>query len=153
VKSIVRRCQDSTADVIWITIFADVPTGGFLTPPPLTSVGARGSSENALVVDLSSSSDEGDLIVDVSRDKEFVRRLFCDLNRDVPGPLGDGKIIILSDSNEEEEVCEENAADVEAAPSSTIRSPASTASVYGADGTYKSNTPDRTTGGCSSGGD
>jgi hypothetical protein len=105
------------------------------------------------VVDLSSSSDEGDLIVDVSRDKEFARRIFCDLNRDVPGPLGDGKIIILSDSNEEEEVCEENAADVEAAPSSTIRSPASTASVYGADGTYKSNTPDRATGGCSSGGD
>jgi hypothetical protein len=78
---------------------------------------------------------------------------FCDLNRDVLGPLGDGKIIILSDSNEEEEVCEKNAADVEGAPSSTIRSPASTASVDGADGTYKSNTPDRATGGCSSGGD
>jgi hypothetical protein len=56
------------------------------------------------VVDLSSSSDDGDLITDVSRDEEFTRRLFGDLNRDVLGSPGDVKIIILSDSDEEEEV-------------------------------------------------
>jgi hypothetical protein len=56
------------------------------------------------VVDLSSSSDDGDLITDVSRDEEFTRRLFGDLNRDVLGSHGDVKIIILSDSDEEEEV-------------------------------------------------
>jgi hypothetical protein len=152
-KSIVRRCQDSTADVIWITIFTDVPTRGFLTPPPLTSVGARGSSENAPVVDLSSSSDEGDLIVDVLRDEEYTRRFFGDINRDVLGPPDDDKIIILNDSDEQEEVCEKKAADTEAMPSSAARSSAPTVSTVDADGTYKSNTPDRATGGCSSSGD
>jgi hypothetical protein len=73
-------------------------------PPPLTGVGTRGSSRKAPVVDLSSSSDDGDLITDVSRDEEFTRRLFGDLNRDVLGSPGDVKIIILSDSDEEEEV-------------------------------------------------
>jgi hypothetical protein len=56
------------------------------------------------VVDLSSSSDDGDLITDVSRDEEFTTRLFGDLNRDVLGSPDDVKIIILSDSDEEEEV-------------------------------------------------
>jgi hypothetical protein len=102
------------------------------------------------VVDLSSSSDEGNLIADVSRDEEFTKRIFGDLNRDVLGLPSDGKIIILSDSNEEEEVHEEQAADAEAVPSSVARSLAPTAST---DGTYNSKTPDRVTGGCSSGGD
>jgi hypothetical protein len=35
------------------------------------------------MVDLSLSSDEGDLIVDVSRDEEFVRKLFGDINCDI----------------------------------------------------------------------
>jgi hypothetical protein len=105
------------------------------------------------VVDLSSSSNEGDLIADVSRDKAFTRRPFGNLNCDVLGPPGDSKIIILNDSDEEEEVREEKAIDVEAAPSFAVRSPATTASADDTDGTYKSNTPDRTTGGCSSGGD
>jgi hypothetical protein len=59
---------------------------------------------------------------------------FGNLNRD-------GKIIILSDSDEEEEVREEKATDAEATPSSTVRSRASTTSMDDADGTYKSNTP------------
>jgi hypothetical protein len=71
-----------------------------------------GSSEKALVVDLSSSSDEGDLIADVSWDEEFTRRLFGDLNHNFLGPPSDDNIIILSDSDEEEEVREEKAADV-----------------------------------------
>jgi hypothetical protein len=53
-------------------------------------------------VDLSSSSDEECLITDTSCDEEVARRLFGDLNRDVLGPPGDGKIIILSHSDEEE---------------------------------------------------
>jgi hypothetical protein len=105
------------------------------------------------VVDLSSSSDEGDLIVDVSWDEEYTKRFFGDINRDVLGSPDDGKIIILNDSDEQEEVCEEKAADAEAVPSSAARSPAPTVSAVDADGTYKSNTPDRATDGCSSGGD
>jgi hypothetical protein len=90
------------------------------------------------VVDLSSSSDEGDLIADVSRNKEFDIRLFGDLNRDFLGLPGDDKIIILSDSNEEEEkVREEKVVDVEATPSSASRSPTPTASTDDADGANK----------------
>jgi hypothetical protein len=138
----------------------------FGSPPPLMSpleVSSRcprspvweqgGSSEKAQVVYLSSSSDEGDLIADVSWDEEFARRLFGDLNRDVLGPPGDDKIIILSDSDEEGEVREEKTTDVEATPSSVARSPAPTSSTDEADGTYKSKTPDRVTDGCSSGGE
>jgi hypothetical protein len=54
------------------------------------------------VIDLSSSSDEEDLIADTSHDFEFTQRLNGELNRAVLGPSDDGKIIILSDSNEEE---------------------------------------------------
>jgi hypothetical protein len=122
-------------------------------PPPLTGDGARGSSGKAPVVNLSSSSDEGDLIANISWDEAFVRRLYGDLNCDVVGPPNDGKIIILSDSDEEEGMREENATDVKAAPSSVVRSLASTASANDADGTYKSNAPDWATSGCSSGGD
>jgi hypothetical protein len=61
-------------------------------------------------------------------DEEFVRRLFDDLNYDVLGPPGDSKIIILSDSDEEEEEMREaKTVGIEAAPSSAARSPTSTA--------------------------
>jgi hypothetical protein len=122
-------------------------------PPSLTSVGTRGSSGKAPMVDFSSPFDEGDLITDVSQDEEFARRLFGDLNRDFLGPSKNGKIIILSDSNEEEELLEEKVAHAEAVPSSSVRSPTSTTSTDDTNGTYKSNTPDWTTDGCSSGGD
>jgi hypothetical protein len=69
-------------------------------------------SEKIPVVDLSSSSDEEDLILDTSRDEEFAKRLLSNLNRELLWPPIDGKVFILSDSNEEkEEVREEEAAD------------------------------------------
>jgi hypothetical protein len=81
------------------------------------------------VVDLSSSSDEGDLIANVSWDEEFTRRLFDILNRDVLGPLSDGKIIILNDSDEEEEeVHEEKTIGAEDAATSAVVNPTSTTS-------------------------
>jgi hypothetical protein len=81
------------------------------------------------VVDLSSSSVEGDIIADVSRGEEFTRRFFGDLNRDVLGPLGDDKIIILSNSDEEkEEVREEKTMNTEDAATSAAVNLASTAS-------------------------
>jgi hypothetical protein len=39
-------------------------------------------------------SDPSSLVVDTSRDEEFTRKLFCDLNCDILGLPGDGKIII-----------------------------------------------------------
>jgi hypothetical protein len=62
-----------------------------------------GPSKKALVIDLSSSLDEEYFIADTSRDFEFAQRLYGKLNRAFLGPPGDGKIIILSDSDEENE--------------------------------------------------
>jgi hypothetical protein len=104
-----------------------------------------GSSEKVLVVDMFSSSDEEGLISDILWDEEFAKKLFGDLNRDVLKPPSYGKIIILNDSDKKEEVHEEKATDAETEPSSTVRSLVSTVSTDDADGTYKSNTPDRAT--------
>jgi hypothetical protein len=64
-----------------------------------------GPSGKALVVDMSSSSDEEDLIPDTSHDFEFAQRLYDELNRDLLGLPGYGKIIILSDSDEKKRRC------------------------------------------------
>jgi hypothetical protein len=85
-----------------------------------------GPSEKDLMIDLSSSSDEEDLIAATSRDFEFAQRLFGELNRAVLGPSGDGKIIILNDSNEEE-VREEKTTSTEDAAAFAAVNPASTA--------------------------
>jgi hypothetical protein len=106
-----------------------------------------GPSENVPVVDLSSSLDEKCLIPDISRDEEFIRRLFGNFNRAVLGPPGNDKVIILSNSDEEEEVREEDVANAEATPSSTVKSPAPTASADDAD---KGCRPDQAIGGSSS---
>jgi hypothetical protein len=79
------------------------------------------TSEGIPVVDLSSDEEEG--LPDISWDEKFVRRLFSELNCGLLGPPGNDNIIILSDSNEEEEVREEVTADTEAAPPSTVNSP------------------------------
>jgi hypothetical protein len=92
-----------------------------------------GSSGKALVVDLSLSSDEEGLIPNTSCDEEFARRLFVDLNYDVVGRPGDGNVIILSNSDEEEEVCEEDAANAEVVPSSATGILTSTASATDVD--------------------
>jgi hypothetical protein len=48
--------------------------------------------------------------------------LFGDLNCDLLGLPGDGNVIILSDSDEEEEVREKTTADAEVAPSAAVKS-------------------------------
>jgi hypothetical protein len=86
------------------------------------------------MVDLSSSSDEECLIPDTSWDEEFARRLFGDLNCNILGPPDDGKVIILSDSDEEEvKVREEEAVGVDAVHSSAIGIPASAPSATDTD--------------------
>jgi hypothetical protein len=85
------------------------------------------------VIDLSSSSDVEDTIIDTSHDEDFTKRLFGDLIRDVLGLPGDGKIIILSDSNEEDEVHEEKATSAEAIATSVAINPASITSTANAD--------------------
>jgi hypothetical protein len=101
------------------------------------------------VVDLSSSLDEEGHIPDTSCDEEFTRRLFSDLNRDVLLPPDNDKVIILIDSNgEEEEAGKEDAAGAKATPSSAVGILASTASTVDADeapkGVQNDNSGDRT---------
>jgi hypothetical protein len=152
-ESITRRCQNSAASTLWIIAATDVPAEGLLTLPPLTGVGAReilweGRSGESFFIYY-----EGDLIADVLRDEEFARRLLGDLNRDFLRSLDDGKIIILSDSDEDNEVHEEKAVNIEVVPSSAARSLTPTASADDADGTDIGNTPDRVIGSSSSNGD
>jgi hypothetical protein len=103
------------------------PLAPFGSPPPLgfpLEVSSHcpyspvfeqgGPSRKALIVDLSSSSNEEGVIPDTSRDVEFARRLFSDLN-------------------EEEEVHEEITADTDATHSSDAGIPVSTASTTDTD--------------------
>jgi hypothetical protein len=65
--------------------------------------------------------DPSSFIVDTSRDEELARKLFGDLNRDILRPPGDGKIIILDDSDNDDKAQEEKTTGIEsmAAPAST----------------------------------
>jgi hypothetical protein len=100
-------------------------------------------SEMALVVDLSSPPDEEEPIHDTTRDFEFAKRLFSEFNRGLLGLPGDGKIIILSDFDEEkEEVHEEKSVSVEDAVTSAVVNPVSTTFTDDIDTlTEKSSTP------------
>jgi hypothetical protein len=99
--------------------------------PPCSPVfGQGGPFEKAPVTVPSSSSDEEDFIADTSRDFEFAQRLYDELNHGFLGPLDDGKIIILSDSDEEkEEVCEEKSFGLEDVAASAVVNLISAASV------------------------
>jgi hypothetical protein len=63
-------------------------------------------------IDLSSSLDEENFIVDTSHDAELAKKLFGGLNHDILGPPGDGKIVVLDDSDEENEAQEEKTAGI-----------------------------------------
>jgi hypothetical protein len=65
-------------------------------------------------------------IVDTSRDEEIVRKLFRDLNRDILGPPGDDKIIILDDSDNDSKAQEETTVEIESTvdPASADDAPA-----------------------------
>jgi hypothetical protein len=64
-------------------------------------------------------------IIDISCDEELARKLFEDLNRDILGPPGDGKIIVIDDSDDNGEAQEEKTADIESttAPASADDAP------------------------------
>jgi hypothetical protein len=88
----------------------------------------EGDSGKVLVINLSSSSDEEDLIATTFCDFEFTQRLFGELNHAALGSPGDGKIIVLSESDEEE-VRKEKTTDIEDVAASAAVNPASTASI------------------------
>jgi hypothetical protein len=100
------------------------------------------------MVDLASPSGEEDFFADTSRDEELARKLFDDLNRDILRPPGDGKIIVLSDSDDEDEAHEDATVNTEAAPPSAVNSSVIPASAFDAD-----ETPDGVQDDSSDGGD
>jgi hypothetical protein len=91
------------------------------------------SSGKAPMIDLSLSSDEENFIADTSHNAEFTKKLFGDHNRDIFGPPGDGKLIILDDSNKEKEVPDENTAGTKLVAIFAVVNPASIASVVADD--------------------
>jgi hypothetical protein len=98
-------------------------------------------------VDLALSSGEEDSIADTSRDEEFARKLFNDLNRDILGPPDDGKIIVINDSDDEDETHEDAAVNAEAAPPSAANSADSPISASDADKTPEGVSDDNADGG------
>jgi hypothetical protein len=116
-------------------------------------------SEGFLVVDIS-SREEG-AFPNTSCDEEITRRLFNDLNHGLLGPPNNDNIIVVSDSNEEEQVCEDDRTDAEAVPSSAGDSRTPTTSATDGDDapdgvqndSNGSSTPDRVQGGSRDGRD
>jgi hypothetical protein len=98
-------------------------------------------------VDLALSPGEEDSITDTSRDEEFSSKLFGDLNRDILGPPGDGKIIVISDSNDEDETHKDTAVNTEAAPPSVANSADSPTSASDVDETPDGVSDDNADGG------
>jgi hypothetical protein len=106
-----------------------------------------GPSKPVPVVDLALSSGVEESIADTSRDEEFARKLFGDLNRDILGPPGDDKIIVISDSDDEDETHEDAAVNVEAAPPSATNSADSPTSASDVDETPDGVSNDNADGG------
>jgi hypothetical protein len=125
------------------------------SPPPATSsrrlclppCEQGGPSEPVPVVDLALSLGEEDSIADTSRDEEFARKLFGDLNRDILGSPGDGKIIVISDSDDEDETHEDAVVNAEAAPPSAANSVDSPTSASDVDETPDGVSDDNADGG------
>jgi hypothetical protein len=123
-----KQCLETTVGSVRISATIRVPTRGLLPPPLL-------ASKRIPVVNL--SSNEEVLFTDTSRDEDFAMRLFSDLNHGLLGPSSDSNIIIINDSVEEEEAREDDIADTDAAPPSTLKSLAPTTSAIDVDDTTK----------------
>jgi hypothetical protein len=98
-------------------------------------------------VDPTLSLGKEDFIADTSRDEEFARKLFGELNRDILRPPGDGKIIVISDSDDDDETHEDAAINAEAAPPSAANSVDSPTSASDADETTDRLSDDNADGG------
>jgi hypothetical protein len=98
-------------------------------------------------VDLTLSPSEEDFVADTSRDEEFARKLFGDLNYDILGLPDDGKIIVISDSDDEDETHEDAAVNAEAAPPSAANSADSPTSASDVDETPDGVSDDNADGG------
>jgi hypothetical protein len=109
-----------------------LPMAPSKSPPPPGSLSVASSHRPcSLVFEQGNASgkipmlDPSSFIIDTSHDEELTRKLFGDLNRDILGPSGDGKIIVLDDSDDDGEAQEQKTADIESmtAPASADDAP------------------------------
>jgi hypothetical protein len=160
-KNLKRPCSPSNEGSSPPSKASTLPPSRSGSPPPIQSPSETssrrlcsppcehgGPSEPVPIVDLASSSGKEDFFADTSRDEELARKLFDDLNRDILRPPGDGKIIVLSDSDDEDEAHEDTAINAEAAPPSAVNSADTSTSAPDAD-----ETPDGVQDGNTDGGD
>jgi nitrate reductase NapAB chaperone NapD len=132
----------SSSSEAWIPLSSPHP----LPSPPLAFLSEDSSQGPPLAIEVHDEPSEGSLVVildsededkdwdapDTSQHEEIARNLFNDLNRDLLGPLGDGKVIIVNDSNEEKH--EDDHANADAAPYSLRVYPTPSASATDCDG-------------------
>jgi hypothetical protein len=85
------------------------------------------TSRKTHMIDLSSFSDEENFIVDTSRDVELTKKHFGDLNRNILGPPGNSKIIVLDNSDDETEALEEKTTGIDPTIATASVDPASSA--------------------------
>jgi hypothetical protein len=96
------------------------PPAPFESPPPPRSPSVASSRRPCSQVFKQGNAsgkmpmlDPSTFIVNTSRNEELARKLFDDLNRDILKPPGDGKIIVLDDSDDDGEAQEEKTVDIE----------------------------------------
>jgi hypothetical protein len=111
-----QRCLHAASFANRIFASTSLLIGSLIPGAAVPSVRAQRALRGVPVMDLSSR--EEDTFPGTSRDEEIARRLFADLNYSLLRPPGDGSVIVLSDSDEEEEVRENDHADVEVMSSS-----------------------------------
>jgi hypothetical protein len=102
------------------------PASSGSPPPPRSPLVASSCHPCSLVFEQGNASrkilmlDPSSFIVDTSHDEELTRKLFGDLNHDILGSPGDGKIIVLDDSDDDGEAREEKTADIESTTAPAI---------------------------------
>jgi hypothetical protein len=95
------------------------PTSSGSPPPPGSPSVASLRRPCSLVFEQGNASekipmlDHSSFIIDTSHDEKLGIKLLGDLNRDILGPPGDGKIIVLDDSDNDDEAQEEKTSDIE----------------------------------------
>jgi hypothetical protein len=113
---------------------APIPVPSGSPPPPGSPSDVSSRCRCSLVFEQGGASGAtpvsgvSSLVVDTSRDEEFGRKLFGELNRDILRPPGDGKIIIIADSDDDDTTQEEGTTDIDptAVPASAADAPVGT---------------------------
>jgi hypothetical protein len=131
-KGVKRECSPSTeGSPLPDDAKTPIPVPSGCPPPPGSPSDVSSRRRCSLVFEQDGASGAtpvsgpSSLVVDTSCDEEFARKLFGDLNSDILGPPGDGKIIFIDDSDEAQK---EGTTDIDptTVPASVADAPAGT---------------------------